>query len=367
MKKKILIFHPTVAPYRIDLFNFLTSVFDAKVCLFLRNLKSQVFDYSKIEKQLKFVPQFIVKKELGFIKWCLSMWKELCRENYDIIIVHEFGISTIITVIHRFITRGKYKIVSITDDSYNMIADGNHFTRRHKKAIGILTPCIDDVINVEPKVTEWYQEHYKKGIYFPIICDDKKAVERQYRILPISDSYVEKYHLINKKILLFVGRLVKIKNMQFAIDAFLKANIPDSVFIVVGSGEEGENLKERYKGCENVKIIGRFESDELYAWYNVAQIFTLPSIKEPFGAVTNEALVAGCQVLISKDAGSNCLVEEGVNGYVIDPYDENDYIEKLQKLMAGVAPIKQVYVKENLMQETFESYSMKLINRLNSI
>ena len=69
MKQKVLIFHPTVAPYRIDLFNFLSNKFDAKVCLFLRNLISQVFDYSKIEKQLEFSPMFIVKSELGTLKW----------------------------------------------------------------------------------------------------------------------------------------------------------------------------------------------------------------------------------------------------------------------------------------------------------
>ena len=43
----------------------------------------------------------------------------------------------------------------------------------------------------------------------------------------------------------------------------------------------------------------------------------MPSYKEPFGAVTNEALQGGCKVLISRLAGSACLVSDTINGYII--------------------------------------------------
>ena len=46
--KKLLIFHPTIAPYRIDFFNELSRAFDTRVCLRYRNLRSQTFDYDKI-------------------------------------------------------------------------------------------------------------------------------------------------------------------------------------------------------------------------------------------------------------------------------------------------------------------------------
>ena len=49
-KVKMLVFHPVIAPYRIDFFNELYSQLGAEVCLFYRNLSSQKFDYEKIEK-----------------------------------------------------------------------------------------------------------------------------------------------------------------------------------------------------------------------------------------------------------------------------------------------------------------------------
>ena len=53
---KMLVFHPVIAPYRIDFFNELYSQLGAEVCLFYRNLSSQKFDYEKIEKQFLFNP-----------------------------------------------------------------------------------------------------------------------------------------------------------------------------------------------------------------------------------------------------------------------------------------------------------------------
>ena len=48
LPKTVLIFHPTIAPYRIDFFNDLYKSFNAKIVLFYRNLKDQKFKYEEI-------------------------------------------------------------------------------------------------------------------------------------------------------------------------------------------------------------------------------------------------------------------------------------------------------------------------------
>ena len=52
---------------------------------------------------------------------------------------------------------------------------------------------------------------------------------------------------------------------------------------------------------------------------------------EPFGAVTNEALLCGCNCVISKVAGSACLIEEGKNGFLVDPHSVDDIAEKITR------------------------------------
>lgn len=368
MKKKLLVFHPIIAPYRIDLFNTLAEHYDCKVILYWRNLKDQTFDYTKLEEQMTFKPTYIIREELGTFKWIKALCHELKNEKPDLVMVIEFGFNTIIALLYRLLALRKYKVVCITDDSYNILSADNHFTGRHKKAISLMAPMIDEFINVEPRSAQWYQDHFNKGIYFPIIADDKAVRKRLKRVLPISERYIEEYNLLGKKVFLFVGRLVGFKNIDFAIKTFAKANIKDSVFVIVGSGDKEELLRSLCVGIDNILMVGRFEGDELYAWYNVAQVFTLPSTLEPFGAVTNEALVAGCQSLISKDAGSNCLIKDDVNGFVIDPHNEELYMHYLRRLMYAAAPLAlPLNVKPNIMNISFKEAVEDLIIKIDKI
>ena len=94
MKKNLLVFHPVIAPYRIDLFNALSRLYNTQVCLFWHNLKDQTFDYAKIEKQFDYKPSYIVKEEMGLLKWMKAIWKKLDTSRPDIVLGAEFGIST---------------------------------------------------------------------------------------------------------------------------------------------------------------------------------------------------------------------------------------------------------------------------------
>lgn len=336
--------------------------------MFWRNLKDQTFDYVKIEAQLKFKPNYLVREELGIIGLVKSIWQELSFKKADVVLGTEFGLATILIILHCFVTHSKYKIVVQCDDSYHMVSQNSHFTKRHAIAVKLLLPYIDLVITPEPRVANWYRKCYGKGTHFPIICDDRIARNRQERTLSISENYVAKYHLEGKRILLYVGRLVPLKNIEFAVKAFVDADIENSVFVIVGSGELQDFLIAMTAAYDNVLMVGRHEGDALYAWYNVAQLFTLPSYVEPFGAVTNEALVAGCKCLVSKDAGSNCLIKDDVNGYTIDPHDINDYKEKLIKLMTDTVPLSlPLMTKANLMVENFKDNINRLVSEIDNL
>lgn len=139
--------------------------------------------------------------------------------------------------------------------------------------------------------------------------------------------------------------------------------------IIVGSGEEENRLRQLTVDLEldNVLFTGRLDGEELYSWYNVADYFVLASYLEAFGAVTNEALLAGCYSLISNKAGSRCLIEDGVNGFTFESMDVNELNEKMRlaiKKFPKIRPLNSV--KPNLMSDIYPyDYSMRnVINRL---
>lgn len=362
MKKKLLIFHPIIAPYRIDFFNRLSEVFDTKVCLMWRNLHDQTFDYCKIEELFAFTPTYLDKKTCKIQR---GVFSTLRSYNPDIVLVSECGLTSIFVVLYKMLFRKKYKIVSIVDDSYDQLANDNHFTKRHEYSEKLLIPRFDDIINVEPRVAGFFQQKYGKGICFPIIVDEKKARERYERILPISERYVREYHLEGKKVVLFVGRMVEIKNPQGLIEAFKKIADPDARLVLVGSGNHQDVLTEMTKDDSRIEMVGRFEGDELYAWYNIANVFCLPSFVEPFGAVTNEALLGGCWSIISEKAGSQCLIEEGINGNLINPDDKEGFFTKLSDALNLQSNIQlPLKLRDNLMRVSFEDAIAYLIEKI---
>lgn len=286
-KKRLLVFHPTIAPYRVDLFNDLSQVFNAKICL--AHSFDDFKDYAAIERTLTFKPDYLkTPKGDKYHAKASEILRVLRSYHADIVITGEFGVNTIISLLYRWICRRKYKVISICDDSYDMIANNNDFSLRHRIIRRIIVPFLDNLILVEPKVVDWYQNHYHKGVWFPIIRDDDKARKNYERLLSESQKLVDEYHLWGKHVFLFVGRLVALKNVKTIISAFKKMNDNNSVLVIIGSGEEEENLHVEAQGMSNVIFTGRLEDDELYKWYNVATAFILASYQEPFGAVTNE-------------------------------------------------------------------------------
>lgn len=93
---RLLVFHRTIAPYRIDFFNDLSEAFDARVCLQYKNLLNQKFDYDKIIEQFRFNPIYL--KELVRVKSLIiscNYWKQLDEHRPDIVLVSEFVLTAL--------------------------------------------------------------------------------------------------------------------------------------------------------------------------------------------------------------------------------------------------------------------------------
>lgn len=363
IRGRLLVFHPVIAPYRVDFFNKLCESFDAQICLCYREMVSQKFDYnSTIASRFNFSPYYLKTSLLGKYR---DVFSTIRKYKPEIVLVSECGIIPLLVVLNKIIFRKRYRVVSIIDDSYHMIIDGDQFSKWHAVAEKLLIPLFDNVITVEPRVCDFFQERYGKGIFFPIISDPNLSRNRYEAALPCSERYIEKYELLGKKVLLFVGRLAELKNLQFVIPVFKSIINEDYRFIIVGSGKCENELKSLAEGDSRVVFIGRQEGEALYAWYNVACCFILPSYKEPFGAVTNEALLAGSWSIVSEYAGSQCLIVDGVNGFVINPYETESVRDKIILSMEKASAINlPLSMKPDLMTYDFEKMMDNLISQI---
>lgn len=117
-RKKILIFHPYLAPYRIDFYNRLSQVFDLRVVLYSSRKERATlgFDLAELNKQAKF-DYIYYEKGFYFGRHLLSTFyfTELISFTPDIVISHELGINTIASIFFK--VRNNYKLFVTIDDS----------------------------------------------------------------------------------------------------------------------------------------------------------------------------------------------------------------------------------------------------------
>lgn len=130
------------------------------------------------------------------------------------------------------------------------------------------------------------------------------------------------------KIILMVGRNVKIKSFHLGLIAFSEAikKFPEMAMIHVGKDGNGDNLQKFAKDLNisnNFYSYGPADHSEIAEIYNSSDIFIFPSKAETFGNVTIEAMACGVPC-IEFDYGSNHdKIINGVNGYII-PYGDTD-------------------------------------------
>jgi glycosyltransferase involved in cell wall biosynthesis len=125
----------------------------------------------------------------------------------------------------------------------------------------------------------------------------------------------------NNFTVLFVGRLIEKKGIRILIDVAKK--ISDINFIFIGNGPEESFLKSREKEMNNVRFIGAVPNSELYKYYNIADIFCIPSqYEEGFGRVVIEAVACGLPVVGSNKGGIPEALDETVS-ILIDPNVDN--------------------------------------------
>jgi glycosyltransferase involved in cell wall biosynthesis len=122
-------------------------------------------------------------------------------------------------------------------------------------------------------------------------------------------------------VFLYVGRLTPEKGVGLLIDAFaaLRARLPQARLRLVGSGPLREALEHRVATLgmsAAVLFLGSLQDEPLSREYFSASCLVVPSEREPWGLVVNEALSHGCPVVVSENCG--CvpeLVVNGVTGY----------------------------------------------------
>jgi len=180
----------------------------------------------------------------------------------------------------------------------------------------------------------------------------KYGVEKPITILPTgidiesfekSDKFSirEKHEIMpNDKILLFVGRLAKEKNLEFILEIFkeLYKKFRKIKLIIVGDGPmrpKIEEYKNETQAGKNIILTGYIKRNDLMEYYKQSDLFIFASVTETQGLVVLESLAAGTPVVAVAKKGIKDVLMDGQGALLINEVDKTEFLKKVEELLTN--------------------------------
>jgi len=172
-------------------------------------------------------------------------------------------------------------------------------------------------------------------IYFKYNVVDNEWFERR-----ANEIRAQKVHPQNlpSDFFLFVGRLAPEKNVLTLLNAFHEyvTNGGRWDLVIVGRGplqNVVDTAVRDYNLSDRVRLEGFKNGAEIIPYYAFARCFVLPSVREPWGLVVNEAMACGLPVICSVNCGAyDDLIVEGETGFGVRPDDAMNLATALHRM-----------------------------------
>jgi glycosyltransferase involved in cell wall biosynthesis len=347
MKKKAVLIQNYLSPYRIPLFSAIAASESIGLTVALMapdkpDYPSWKYDFESLPFRTAIIPgKRIVLSSRYQVCINPALIRFLRKEKPDIIICSGFAVSTLFACLYRVFTRTP---IVIWSEGTQVTESGRRFPwvrkwiRRgiSKLAGGFLAAGQDSrdyIRSLLPKKSQ-------KPIEISYNCVDTENFSSACgRYKEDSSSGSSLHNAYPEKNILFSGRLEKIKGIHPLLEVYKKVleKSPQEVsLILLGEGRLRKFIQEEKKrnGWKNLYLEGFIGPDDYPKYFAVADLFMLLSLSDCNPLVIFEALSCGLPIVCSDRVGNAAdFVEEGRNGFIVDPFDYGGAASKVLSML----------------------------------
>ncbi|MBD2175905.1 glycosyltransferase family 4 protein [Pseudanabaena sp. FACHB-1998] len=202
-----------------------------------------------------------------------------------------------------------------------------------------------------------------------------------WKIAPKPQHLLTKYGLrAEQKIILTVSRLVaseQYKGYDRLLEALpmIRQHIPDVHYVIVGKGSDRDRIEkiiQQNNLQDYVTLVGFVPDEDLCDYYNLCDLFAMPSKREGFGIVYLEAFACGKPTLGGCLDGAVDALCHGALGVLINPDDPQEISEAIIKILKKENDNQLIYQPNLLRQKAistfgFEKFQQTIANYLSKI
>jgi glycosyltransferase involved in cell wall biosynthesis len=180
-----------------------------------------------------------------------------------------------------------------------------------------------------------------------------------------NSSYMKKYNLYKKKVLLNLGSWNRRKNILFLLDVLkeVKKTYKEAVLVLCGSGPLKEEIIKKARELDIKKSIifippvkGGKDKKKLLS---LADVFLFPSLNEGFGLVAAEAMVCG-KVVIASNNTSLPEVIDRKSGILLKENDLPSWVKETNKVLGN--PKKYGLLRRDAYKKVKDNFTWKIVS-----
>ena len=192
---------------------------------------------------------------------------------------------------------------------------------------------------------------------------DSNKIEVIYNPIELPTHKVELKSSTTKATIVFVGTISDVKGCGDLFEAgklLAEKNVDFDMFFYGKMGEFAENLKMNEQSYPWFHVIGKIEREKLFSIYCNASVVCFPSWWDNMPMVCLEAMGVGAVVLGSSSGGMSEIIQDSINGYLIEPHNVNLLAEKLQFLINLDSKTKK-QISDNAKKRIENDFSLRTI------
>ena len=278
----------------------------------------------------------LIKKKVSIIKYLMTT-------KSDAIISTRVEFSILLS------NYGKYDILKIAQEHHYHNNDKRYISKLKNQYYGI-----DYLCALTATLKKDYEKFLEKNNHTKVI------------LLPnMICNLPKKNSLLNNKNIITISRFDYGKKNDDIIKAFSKIKNSNYKLYLIGDGKEYENLLKLIKELkleDKVIMTGYLPKPEIEKYMLKSSLFLMASLTEGLPMVLLEAMSYGIPCIAYETAsGVDDIIDNGINGYVIKNRNEEEYIEKIEKLMNNVKLRKEMGEQA---KETINKFSKEEILKI---
>ena len=282
-----------------------------------------------------------------------TLLKLLFSQPYDVLWLHGYAKPS--HFLAMIVAKLKGVKVLVRGESVSQFSHGSLLKGLVRPFFFKLLNCfVDGYLVIGTENRRFYQRKNisdRKLFFSPYTVDNeffKKAAER-YRVKK-EDLRLSLGWATGRPIILYASKMQERKQAGDLLEAYIRLvseKTLDSMpcLLFVGDGEMRPVLEARAAEMqlESVRFLGFKNQSELPAYFDLCDVFVLPSVRENWGLIINEVMNAGRAVIVSDDVGcATDLVEPGVNGMIYPARDVDALTDSLLRVLSDSNQLRKM-------------------------